>query len=74
MLLPLALRAEASARTAYSTGATSNIEWLELLELRLHIRTLAAEARATSDIELAELEALAGVEFAQLDTQESDHG
>lgn len=74
-VLPLAERARASSEAAYSGGLLRFSEWLDAQRTLLDVRLALAEARIERERRLAELEALAGVDFETLGGgEEALHG
>jgi outer membrane protein TolC len=65
-LLPTARQAAASLRAQYEEGSASVAETVEAERLVLELRLLRAEAHTAREKHLAELEALAGVDFETL--------
>ncbi len=62
-LLPLGERAAALARRAYASGAGSYADVIEAEGMSLDVRSMIAEARASREKRLAELEALMGTDI-----------
>lgn len=68
---PLAERFARSAGSAYATGVATQRDWIESHRAALDARLALAQARAAREESLARIEALAGIEIAELEeTQE----
>jgi outer membrane protein TolC len=65
-ILPRARQALASSRQAYSTGTGSFIDLIDAQRTLLDVRLMIADAWVERERRLAELEALAGVDFETL--------
>jgi outer membrane protein TolC len=65
-ILPRAQQVLASTRQNYSTGAGMFLDLIEGQRTVLEVRQMIAEARITREKQLAELEALAGVDIETL--------
>ncbi len=63
---PLAERYAASAGSAYATGGATQRDWIESHRAALDARLALAEARAAREEALARIEALAGMEIAEM--------
>ncbi|MCY2960853.1 MAG: TolC family protein [Planctomycetota bacterium] len=63
---PLADRFAASAGSAYATGGATQRDWIESQRAALDARLALAEARAAREEALVRIEALAGIEIAEL--------
>jgi outer membrane protein TolC len=65
-VLPLAETLAASTEQTYAAGAAAFEDTIEARRLVLDVRLLVAEARATRERRLAEIEALAGIDVEAL--------
>lgn len=70
-VMPLAQRLGASSDTAYAAGSMRVLEWIDSRATLLDVRLSIAEARIAREKSLADLEALAGVDFETLSTTEA---